>query len=119
MPRVYVVDDDQALTSLLKTLLELEAEEFDVEIIPLGEDAFHTGQTSPPDIFIIDYHLKDMIGLELVQLLREQAHLNDVPIIVSSGLDVEAEAYQAGADLFLPKPFEPGNLAGIIMDLIG
>ena len=119
MPKVYVVDDDQALTSLLKTLLELEPEEFEVKIIPLGEDALHTGQNSPPDIFIIDYHLKDMIGLDLVQLLREQAHLDGVPIIVASGLDVESEAYQAGADLFLPKPFEPGSLAGIIMELIG
>ena len=119
MPTVYVVDDDQALTSLLKTLLELEPDDFQVEVIPLGEDAYHTGQSRPPDLFIIDYHLKDMVGLELVQLLREQSHLDDVPIIVSSGLDVGNEAYQAGADLFLPKPFEPGSLAGIIMELIG
>jgi DNA-binding response OmpR family regulator len=117
LPRVLLVDDDHTITSLLKTLLELEPIDFDVRVSALGSDALTDAIAHPPDIFMVDYHLKDMNGLDLITQLRE--HFVETPIIMASGLDIEGKALQAGADMFLLKPFEPGDLPGIFMELIG
>lgn len=119
MPKVLVVDDDKSLTSLLKTLLELEPEGFEVDVVATGDEALHRVQTVTPDVLMVDYHLKDMDGIELIQHLRSHPDFVYIPILMASGLDVEREAMQAGANRFLLKPFEPGDLAGIFLELIG
>lgn len=119
MPKVLIVDDDRAMTSLLKTLLELEPEGFEVAVAPRGGQAIDKALADPPDIFIVDFNLTDMDGVELVSHLRQPDMFPHTPIVMASGLDVEAEAKAAGIDLFLLKPFEPGDLAGILLDLIG
>ena len=120
MPKVLIVDDDANLTFLLKKMLEMEPEGFEVDVVRRGMQALSHAQNNPPDIVIVDYNLNDMHGTEVVAQLREDAALGDVRIIMASGLDVEADALDAGADLFLLKPFEdPGELGGIILDLLG
>lgn len=119
VPNVLIVDDDRAMTMLLQKLLEMEPEGFDVSIAGSGEEAIVMAEDSPPDVFMVDYHLVDLDGLELVNHLRNNSTFAQTPIIMASGLDVQREAIQAGVDLFLLKPFEPGELAGIILDLIG
>ena len=114
-----IVDDDNAMTSLLKTLLEMEPEGFEVSVAPRGGTALEKAEVDPPEIFIVDYHLNDMDGIELVGYLRGSDMFADTPIIMASGLDVEKEALAAGVDLFLIKPFEPGDLAGILLDMLG
>ena len=66
----------------------------------------------------MDYHLADMDGLEVVAHLRADPAFATSPIVVASGLDVEDEALEAGANLFLVKPFEPNKLAGLFYDLL-
>ena len=119
MPSVLLVDDDQTLTSLLKTLLELEPVDFDVRITALGSDALREAEADPPELIMVDYHLKDMDGLELVTYIRGHAILGDTPIVMASGMDIHAEAISAGVDKFILKPFEPGDLPGLFLDLIG
>jgi len=119
LPSVLLVDDDHTLTSLLKTLLELEPEDFNVRVSSLGSDALQSAISNPPDLIMVDYHLKDMDGLELVTAIREQDSHYDTPIVMASGMDVHKEAINAGVDKFILKPFEPGDLPGLFLDLIG
>jgi CheY-like chemotaxis protein len=119
LPSVLLVDDDQTLTSLLKTLLELEPIDFDVRITALGSDALREAETNPPQLIMVDYHLKDMDGLQLVAALRASAILRGIPIVMASGMDIHSEAISAGVDKFILKPFEPGDLPGLFLDLIG
>lgn len=107
------------MTMLLQKLLEMESDEFFVEVASSGEEAIELSKENPPHLFMVDYHLVDMDGLELVQYLREQPEFSQTPIIMASGLDVRREALNMGADVFLLKPFEPGDLAGIMIELIG
>lgn len=119
MPKVLLVDDDTSMTSLLKTLLELEPDEFKVKITAHGEQAIQQAQADPPDVIMVDYHLKDMDGVSLITQLRQHSQLAQTPIVMASGLDVKREAMAAGANLFLLKPFEPSELPAIFLHLIG
>lgn len=104
---------------LLQRLLELEPEDFQVQVAPTGEKALSLANSNPPDLFMIDLNLADSNGLTLLQNLRAQPHFAHTPMIMSSGMNVEQEALAAGADLFLLKPFEPGEIADIFLKLIG
>jgi DNA-binding response OmpR family regulator len=116
MSRILIVDDDKSITSLLKKLLELEPEGFQVEIASRGQQAVEQVNANPPDLIMVDRQLHDMDGIQLVAQIRKQ--YQDLPIVVASGMNVEKEALQAGADHFILKPFEPGSLPALFMELM-
>jgi DNA-binding response OmpR family regulator len=109
LPKILIVDDDRTTVKLLQTLLQMDG--FDVLIAPRGQTALELAQDTPPDLFLVDFHLADMDGLDVVAHLRADPAFADTPI-------VEEEALKAGADLFLVKPFEPNKLAGLFYDLL-
>jgi DNA-binding response OmpR family regulator len=114
--KVMIVDDDVVMVKLLQTLLELDG--FDISIANRGADVLGQARSVQPDIFLIDFHLTDMDGTEIVKQLRGDADFADKPIIVASGLDVEDDVIKAGATAFLIKPFEPSDLPGLFNQLI-
>lgn len=117
MPKILIVDDDKAMTSLLKKLLEFEPEGFEVRVAATGEHALELAHNDPPHLFMVDYNLRDMNGLELIAAIRET--FGSVPVVMASGLDVEKEALAQGADVFIIKPFEPNDLTALFVDLMG
>lgn len=116
MPKVMIVDDDRTSTSLLKTLLEMDG--FDVVVVTVGQEAMEEAHRFLPDIFLVDYHLNDMSGIDLIQNLRASEQFRHTPIIMASGRDVGKEARAAGADLFLVKPYDPSQLSEQLASLI-
>jgi two-component system chemotaxis response regulator CheY len=103
------------MSRLLKMLLELEG--FAVESAANGEGALALTEMKAPDVVMVDYHLNDMTGLELISKLREREHLASTPVLVASGRDIEPEARSAGATEFLLKPFEPDELIAALRRL--
>ena len=63
MLKVMIVDDDRNTVKLLQTLLELDG--FEVSVAPRGADVLPAAQQNKPDIFLMDYHLSDMDGVEV------------------------------------------------------
>lgn len=119
MSKVLIVDDDRTTVKLLQTLLEMDG--FTVEIAPRGGDVLPLAQQFQPDLFLMDYHLSDMDGVEVLRDLRAGAGggaFINTPIVVASGLDVEDEVMEAGANAFLVKPFEPDELPILFNKLI-
>jgi DNA-binding response OmpR family regulator len=117
LPKILIVDDDRTTVKLLQTLLEMDG--FDVIVAARGQTALELAHETQPDIFLVDYHLADMDGIELVADLRADSVFADAPIVVASGLNVEDAALNAGADKFLVKPFEPNKLADLFYGLLG
>jgi DNA-binding response OmpR family regulator len=115
MAKVMLVDDDRTTVTLLKTLLELDG--FEVKAVARGGDVLPSLESFQPDIILMDHHLDDMEGTEVIQQIRK-AGLT-LPIVMASGMDVSKEALAAGADKFLIKPFEPDQLPIIFRELIG
>jgi DNA-binding response OmpR family regulator len=116
LPKVLIVDDDRNTVKLLQTLLELDG--FEVSVAPRGVDVIPTAEKVSPDLFMMDYHLADMDGVEVVRQLRAHDRFAATPILVASGLDVSEEVLAAGANKFIVKPFEPGDLPGIFNNLL-
>ncbi len=116
LPKVMIVDDDRNSTSLLKTLLEMDG--FEVMVVPRGTEAMSKAQQFSPDAFVVDYHLNDMSGVDLVSELRASVDFSNTPIVMASGRDVGQQAEAAGANLFLIKPYDPNLLSEHLMSLL-
>jgi CheY-like chemotaxis protein len=71
------------------------------------------------DLMIFDNHLPNVNGLELVCYARQLSHRQRTPIIVLSASEAGAEARRAGADAFLRKPQDVGQLVGAVKGLVG
>jgi DNA-binding response OmpR family regulator len=117
LPRILIVDDDRTTVKLLQKLLEMDG--FEPIAASNGRMALDVADEVLPDVFLVDYHLADMNGLELVSQLRSDARFARSPIVMASGLDKGDEALKAGANAFLIKPFEPDELVDLFFDLLG
>lgn len=115
MSKVLIVDDDRTTVTLLKTLLELDG--FEIETTGNGADVAAAVASFEPDVILMDYHLADMDGVDVLKELKQGEHAH-LPVVMASGLDVENEAIAAGASTFLIKPFEPGDLPALFNSLI-
>ncbi len=111
-----IVDDDKTTVTLLQTLLELDG--FEIAVAGRGADVMGVAQQFQPQVFLMDYHLSDMDGVDVIRELRATAEFASTPIVMTSGLDVEEEALEAGANRFLVKPFEPDELPTLFNSLI-
>jgi two-component system KDP operon response regulator KdpE len=103
MPRVLVVDDEEAIVRALRT--NLKARDYDVDLASTGEQALRLAAERHPDVVILDLGLPGIDGVEVVQGLRGWSQ---VPIIILSARGTEADkvaALDAGADDYVAKPF--------------
>ena len=116
MPKVLIIDDDESITSLLITLLKLEGYQAfasrDWAVLPgilIDEE---------PDLVLMDCNLSDINGLEILAEIRSNPLLVDLPIIMTSGIDLSDESKLKGADGFLLKPYSPDLLLETIKNKI-
>lgn len=116
LTKIMIVDDDSTTVSLLQTLLELDG--FEVLVARQGAEVIPMAEAERPALMMIDQHLNDMEGTEVVRQLRQRPTLASLPIIVASGIDVSDKALAAGADHFLTKPFEPADLPELFNRLL-
>lgn len=114
--KIMIVDDDQTTVTLLKTLLELDG--FEISVARRGGDVMPLAEQVEPDLFLMDYHLSDIDGVEVLRDLRATDRFASTPVVVASGLNVEDEVMEAGANAFLIKPFEPSDLVDLFKRLI-
>jgi CheY-like chemotaxis protein len=89
-----------------------------VVIVPRGADVLPKMDETQPDIVLMDYHLSDMEGADIIRDLRQLPRYAHIPIIMASGMDVERESMKAGASSFLLKPFEPDELPALFNRLL-
>jgi DNA-binding response OmpR family regulator len=111
MPKVMLIEDDKTMLTLLGTLLKMEG--FQVASLTTEktlDDLLTTLRREKPDAALVDVHLAQINGIELLSRVRQQPDLNSIRILMSSGLDRSDECKQAGADGFILKPYMPDEL---------
>ncbi len=108
---ILIVDDDPAITTLLKMSFELEGHV--VMTAASGKEALELAHEIHPAAMVVDVMMPEMDGLELVRRLRDNETTADIPIVCCSALslsgDVEA-GLAAGADDYVVKPCDPFEL---------
>jgi two-component system chemotaxis response regulator CheY len=110
-----VVDDDRTMNSLLQTLLELDG--FAVVRAPRGATVLSTAQAEKPDVIVMDVHLADADGLDLLRQVRQTPDLQSVPVVMCSGMALEEKCIAAGAAAFVLKPYPPDELSTLLKGL--
>lgn len=108
---VLVVDDDPSVRTLLEMVLEVEG--FAVRCSPDGADALEQIAAQRPDVVLVDVMMPGVDGRALTRQLREDPRTADLPVVICSGLaddPAQWEAWAAGANSFVPKPFDIDRL---------
>jgi len=114
--KILVIDDDPAMTELLKLLLE--PTQADLLTSNSGEEGVRLVKEQTPDIVILDLMMPKVDGWQVCKAIRE---FSSMPILVLSALDspgVVATALDAGADDYLIKPVPSGVLIAHINNLL-
>jgi len=110
--RVLLVDDDRAIRTLYKSLLEKSGH--NVTIADNGRAALEVVKTNPPQLIISDWMMPEMDGIEFCKELRKNPEWNKIYVfIVTAQESTEklVEAFDAGVDDYLSKPINPRVLA--------
>lgn len=110
-PRIAVVEDEEALSVLLR--YNLEAEGYQVDTILRGDEAEIVLREKVPDLLILDWMLPGLSGIELCRRLRARADTERLPIIMLTARGEESERVRGlatGADDYVVKPFSTPEL---------
>jgi two-component system, OmpR family, phosphate regulon response regulator PhoB len=118
-PRIAVVEDEEALSILLR--YNLEAEGWQVTPILRGDEAEDALRHQPPDLIILDWMLPGVSGIELCRRLRNRAETSRIPIIMLTARGEESERVRGlatGADDYVVKPFSTPELMARVKALL-
>jgi len=109
MNKILIIDDDEELCELVSEYLAVEG--FEVESVNDGETGLNRALSGDYDMAILDVMLPKMNGFDVLRGLRAESEL-PVIMLTARGDDMERiVGLEIGADDYLPKPFNPRELA--------
>lgn len=112
MAKVLLAEDDPTMMSLLQTLLKMEG--YEVKVLNVDSDVPAVVHQERPDVLLIDVHLGQQSGMEILEAIRKNDGLSNVRIVMTSGLNMRDECLHHGANAFLLKPFMPDDLLKLL-----
>ena len=116
--RVLHVDDDDDIRLIANLAMSLNPD-FEVEQCSSGEEALEKVKSFKPDLFLLDMMMPSMTGEETWMKLKENAALENVPVIFMSAKAEQNFAdnlIKKGAVAVITKPFDPMNLCQKIVE---
>ena len=115
--KILIIDDETAILNALQVFLEQEG--YDVEAVEKYENFLESKEKNLPDLIILDIVLLDEDGREIAKRLKANDHTKHIPIImISAHPNAATTSLKAGADTFLPKPFDIEDLLSSITKLL-
>jgi DNA-binding response OmpR family regulator len=113
---VLICEDDTNLRTLVRLAL---GDAYRYYEAPDGPSGLELARRIHPDVIVLDLMLPGQSGLEVLAELRADHELAGTPVIVMSAWSHSDEAaVQAGADRFVPKPFDPNELRDAVLALL-
>lgn len=117
---VLVVDDEIAIAKLIKFVLESNG--YDVRIADDGEAALGAIKDRKPDLMVLDLMLPTISGFDVLQSIREEMKITDLPVIILTCRGQKEDrdkAMKLGATEYLTKPFSPTSLVNTLKTYAG
>ena len=103
--KIFIIEEDEAMTILLTTILDLQG--YEVSVIKNYNEIKNT----IPALIILDAgKIDELNGIKLCQKIRQNSNFDRTKLIVTSILHDKELILTAGADLYIPKPYEISNL---------
>ena len=117
--RILIVEDEEALTLLLR--YNLEAEGFVVDSAARGDEADLRMQEQTPDLVLLDWMLPGLSGIELCRRIRARRETERLPVIMLTARGEESDRIRGlgtGADDYIVKPFSVPELLARVRALL-
>ncbi len=108
--KILVVDDDESVCALIKSIMEPA---YDIEVCMKGAEAPKKARDIKPELIILDVHLADRNGFELMREFKACNETADIPVLMVTGdndADTEENGLKCGASDYIVKPFVPDVL---------
>lgn len=104
--KIFIVEDEDDIASLIKHNLEKEG--FEVEVFLSPEPFIEKYKKQDFDLLILDLMLPGMNGLEILRLMKQTPEKSQIPVIILTARDMEGDkvfGLEMGADDYITKPF--------------
>src|SRR5262245_176677 len=108
---ILIVDDHTSTRKVLEGLLAGQG--YDLYFAADGPEGLAQAMALTPDVMLLDVMMPGMDGFEVCRRLRAEPRLAEVPVIMITALDdrkSRLRGFEAGADDFISKPFDPLEL---------
>jgi two-component system phosphate regulon response regulator PhoB len=112
---VLIVEDEEHIRKVLEYNLKLDG--FEVFQAADGPAALKLASEKTPDVILLDWMMPDMDGLEVLAELKHNQRTEHIPVFMLTAKGMLSEvgrAFEAGADDYITKPFDPNRLGKII-----
>ena len=117
--RILVVDDDENILNLEKTILEQRG--FEVTGAIGGAEALEVLGKKPFDLVLLDVMMPEVDGFTVCRKIKEDPRLKDLPVIfltAKGGGDALAQGFESGAIMYINKPFTANKLLTIVNTML-
>jgi phosphoserine phosphatase RsbU/P len=108
--KILVADDSEASLKMISEILDILGTRFELHYAKDGIEACKEAESIIPDLILMDVVMPEMNGIEATQILRNNPLTAEIPIIVLSATESLENAYVAGANDFISKPFHKFEL---------
>jgi len=120
-PRVLIIDDDP--DQLLMYKVAFEGEGFDVQTTDSGDEGVKLATKSKPDAVLLDIHMEDKSGLDVLRELKQSNETKSIPVVIFTNFSkgqFEETSKELGADLFIVKTEKlPEEIVKDVENIIG
>ena len=119
MAFILCVDDEPSISGLVRQILKMAGHE--VAVAENGPQALQMVREREPDLIVLDRSMPEMDGLDVCRALKANPFLSRIPVLMLTALasiDFKIEGFDAGADDYLGKPFEPRELVARVQSLL-
>jgi DNA-binding response OmpR family regulator/HPt (histidine-containing phosphotransfer) domain-containing protein len=115
--KLLIVDDDPQLLDFLRTLLEPWG--FKLTLLDNPQEFWNTLEQAAPDLLILDVEMPELSGIDLCQVVRNDPHWSDLPVLVlsaSTNAQTVHQVFTAGADDYVNKPIVGPELVARVLN---
>ncbi|MGQ0736628.1 MAG: response regulator transcription factor [Acidobacteriota bacterium] len=122
-PKILIVDDEAHLRALIQqTLEDLEDEGVELMTASNGEEALEAIKAERPNLVFLDVMMPKLSGFDVCSQAKHTLGLSDVYIVLLTAKGQEFDrqkGQEAGADLYMTKPFDPDALLAKAREVLG
>lgn len=118
---ILIVEDNNDVRKLLNIALQSESENYTLLEAENGAEALEIARRKIPDVFLLDVMMPGMSGLEVCRVLKSDPKFDRSAVVMLTAKDGEEDreaGIDAGADLYMTKPFSPVELFKVVDMLI-
>ena len=119
MSRVLVIDDESVVGVILR--LAFEAKGHETVLADGGRSGIDKARADHPDAIVLDLMMPEVNGYDVLEVLRDDPFVEDVPIIVLTAVTLSRERERClseGAAAVITKPFDPADVVDALDDLL-